>query len=91
MIDFLITLGAVAQTEARFGPDYGYELPSSQAAQPDSVEPTRGKSWLLPKLPFNDSQDCLTFLVRQIEGFGLLRITHRCPEGTGQVAPWRSL
>jgi hypothetical protein len=49
------------------------------------------KPWQQPKLLFDDAQDCLTFLERQIEGFGLLRITHRHPEGVGEPIPWRSL
>ena len=40
---------------------------------------------------FDDSQDCLTFLERQLEGFSRLRLGQRRLEGSAQSAPWRSL
>jgi hypothetical protein len=46
---------------------------------------------LLPGHGFDDSQDCLTFLRRQMEGFVRLRINPRRPGGGGPLAPWRSL
>ena len=46
---------------------------------------------LVPGRPFNDSQDCLTFLKRQLESFGRLRITPGPASGSGPPAPWRSL
>lgn len=46
---------------------------------------------LLPNRRFDDSRDCLTFLKRQVEGFGRLRIRQCCRDGSGQPAPWRSL
>lgn len=91
MIDILITLGAVADNKTMFGPNYSYQLPAAAIAQPAPAKPPAAKPWQPPKLRFDDAQDCLTFLERQIEGFGLLRITHRCPEGTGEAPPWRSL
>ena len=45
----------------------------------------------LPNRRFNDSQDCLTFLKRQVVGFDRLRFKQRCQEGSAQPAPWRSL
>lgn len=46
---------------------------------------------LMPDRHFDDSQDCLTFLKRQLEGFARLRINPRRLEGEGPPAPWRSL
>ena len=40
---------------------------------------------------FDDSQDCLTFLERQVAGSVRLLITRRCLKDYRQVAPWRSL
>ena len=40
---------------------------------------------------FDDSQDCLTFLKRQVTGFGRLRIGEHWRDGSGQPVPWRSL
>ena len=91
MLSLLITLGAVAENKALYGPDYGYELPASGAARSAPAEPADPKAWLLPKLRFDDSQDCLTFLERQVEGLGTLRISQSCAESGEQPAPWRSL
>jgi len=41
--------------------------------------------------PVDDSQDCLTFLKRQVAGSVRLLINRRCLEDSGQIAPWRSL
>ncbi|HET9353664.1 MAG TPA: hypothetical protein VFO32_06670 [Sphingomicrobium sp.] len=49
------------------------------------------ESKTLPSRGFDDSQDCLTFLRRQMEGFARLRINPRRPGGGGPLAPWRSL
>ena len=46
---------------------------------------------LLPNRRFDDSQDCLTFLRRQVEGFGQLRTSQRRRGCSGQPIPWRSL
>ena len=46
---------------------------------------------LLRNQQFDDSQDCLTFLKRRVEGFGRLRIGERFPDGGGPLVPWRSL
>ncbi len=46
---------------------------------------------LVPGRPFNDSQDCLTYLKRQLEGFGRLRIAPGPASGGNRPAPWRSL
>ena len=91
MIDILITLGAVAESQTMFGPNYSYQLPAAAIAQRAPAKPPAGQPWQPPMLHFDDAQDCLTFLERQIEGFGLLRITHCHPEGVGEPIPWRSL
>lgn len=39
----------------------------------------------------DDSQDSLTFLKRQVAGSVRPPINRRCLEGSGQIAPWRSL
>ena len=44
---------------------------------------------VLTDRPFNDSQDCLTFLKRQLEGLRRLRIEPQFEHG--KPAPWRSL
>ena len=44
-----------------------------------------------PDRRFDDSQDCLTFLKRRLEGFGRLRIGPAGSGGNRQPAPWRSL
>jgi hypothetical protein len=44
-----------------------------------------------PNRRFDDSQDCRTFLKGQLVGFGRLRISQRCQEGSAQPGPWRSL
>lgn len=90
MLSLLITLGAVADARAQFGPDYGYELRAEGSVRPDAASPTT-KPWLLPKLRFDDSQDCLTFLERQVEGFGTLRVSQNCSGSSEQPVPWRSL
>lgn len=46
---------------------------------------------LLPNRRFDDSQDCLTFLKRQVDGFGQLPTSQHCRGGSGQPVPWRSL
>ena len=46
---------------------------------------------VLPDRGFNDSQDCLTFLKRQMAGFGRLRIGPGGPDSSDMPAPWRSL
>lgn len=50
----------------------------------------QGKT-LLPTRRFDDSQDCLTFLRRQLEGFGRLRLDQLGRADGGKPAPWRSL
>lgn len=45
----------------------------------------------LPSRSFDDSQDCLTFLKRRLEGFGRLRIGPRGQDIGRRPAPWRSL
>jgi hypothetical protein len=91
MLELLFTLGAVAEARTLLEPDYGYALPARGVAQSEMGEPSTSKPWLLPRLRFDDSQDCLTFLERQIEGFGTLRIRQTCREGEEEPAPWRSL
>jgi hypothetical protein len=91
MLDLLFTLGAVAETRTLLEPDYGYELPTRGTSPSDTGTPSTAKPWLLPNLRFDDSQDCLTFLERQVEGFGTLRISQSCSDGNEQPAPWRSL
>lgn len=49
------------------------------------------ESKTLPSRGFDDSQDCLTFLRRRMEGFAHLRINPRRPGSDGSLAPWRSL
>ena len=44
---------------------------------------------LLPNRRFDDSQDCLTFLGRRLEGFGRLRMGLQ--GDACKRAPWRSL
>lgn len=91
MLDLLFTLGAVAQAKTLLEPDYGYELPTRGAAPSDAAAPSASKPWLLPNMRFDDSQDCLTFLERQVEGFGTLRVSQSCSSGGDEPAPWRSL
>ena len=88
MLELLFTLGAVAEAKALLEPDYGYQLPTRGAPQ---AGPSTTKPWLLPNLRFDDSQDCLTYLERRVEGFGTLRISQSCAAGSEQPAPWRSL
>ena len=40
---------------------------------------------------FDDGQDCLTFLERQVAGLIRPLINRRCLKDSGQIAPWRSL
>jgi hypothetical protein len=40
---------------------------------------------------FDDSQDCLTFLERQVAGSVRLSISRPCLEDRRPIAPWRSL
>lgn len=91
MLELLLTIGAVAETKALLEPDHGYALPAQGAAPSGKGRASASKPWLLPKLRFDDSQDCLTFLERQVEGFGTLRISQACPERGMASAPWRSL
>jgi hypothetical protein len=49
------------------------------------------ESKTLPGRGFDDCQDCLPFLRRQMEGFAHLRINPRRPGSDGSLAPWRSL
>ena len=91
MISLLITLGAVAEANARFGPDVEYELAAPVTGGTEPADTSNSKAWLLPKLRFDDSQDCLTFLERNVEGVGTLRISQSCAESSEQPAPWRSL
>lgn len=88
MLELLFTLGAVAEAKTLLDPDYGYELPTRGAAQTGR---STAKPWLLPNLRFDDSQDCLTYLERQVAGFGTLRISQNCAINRDQPAPWRSL
>ena len=76
MIDLLFTLGAVAQSKTLEG------ARAKTAASAPALLPTRR---------FDDSQDCLTFLNRQVVGFGTLRVSFCCSGGTEQPVPWRSL
>lgn len=46
---------------------------------------------LLTNGTFDDSQDCLTFLKRQVKGFVRPRLSQRRQGGSAQPAPWRSL
>lgn len=91
MIDLLFTLGAVAEAKAQVGPAYAYELPAEVTDQNKQSDRSRPKTSLLPKLRFDDSQGCLSFLVWRVEGFGTIRIGHPCSDGSEQPAPWRSL
>lgn len=49
------------------------------------------ESKTLRPTPVDDSQDCLTFLKRQVVGFGQVRASQRCLDVSELPAPWRSL
>lgn len=91
MLELLFTLGAVAEAKALLDPDYGYAL-TTQAVVPAGIgEPSASKPWQLPVQRFDDSQDCLTFLERQVPGFGTVRVNQACSDRGMEPAPWRSL
>ena len=91
MIDLFVTLGAVAESKALLGPDHGYKLPAQIVAQSGPPEPAAPQPWHLPSLRFDDSQQCLTLVEKRLEGFGTLRISHRCSEDAEQPVPLHSL